>query len=41
LVCFVFGFSGVVVYAGSCGKAERPPETHHDCARFFEEAVRL
>jgi hypothetical protein len=22
-------------------KAERPPETHHDCARFFEEAVTL
>jgi hypothetical protein len=39
---FCFGFSGgSVVYAGSCGKAERPPETHHDCARYLKEAVRL
>jgi hypothetical protein len=33
---FCFGFSGVCVYAGSCGKAERQPETRHDCAVFFD-----
>jgi hypothetical protein len=39
---FCFGFSGVsVVCAGSCGKARRPPETHHDCSKYFKEAVRL
>src|SRR5439155_11015184 len=33
---FCFGFSGAsVVCAGSCGKAERPPETRHGCAVFL------
>src|SRR6266540_1185929 len=32
-----FGFSGAsVVCAGSCGKAERPPQTRHDCAVFLD-----
>jgi hypothetical protein len=35
MVCFLFWFSGLCCCAGSCGKAERPPETHHDCADFF------
>jgi hypothetical protein len=31
------GFSGAsVVCAGSFGKAERPSETRHDCAVFFD-----
>jgi RNA polymerase sigma factor (TIGR02999 family) len=35
-LCFVFWFfPACVVYAGSCGKAERPPETRHDCAVFL------
>jgi hypothetical protein len=35
-VWFLVGFSGAfVVYAGSCVKAERPPETRHDCAVFL------
>src|SRR4029077_16655910 len=34
-VCFCFGFSGVCVCAGSCGNAERPPETRHACAVFL------
>src|SRR5437867_5253790 len=33
---FCFGFPASVVCAGSCGKAERPPETRHDCAVFFK-----
>jgi hypothetical protein len=38
---FGFGFSGVfVVCAGSCVKAERPPETRHDCAVFLIAAGR-
>jgi hypothetical protein len=32
---FCFDFPASVVCAGSCGKAERPPETRHDCAVFF------
>jgi len=36
-VCFLFGFSGVFVCCvGSCAKAERPPQTRHDCAVFFD-----
>src|SRR5436190_19061746 len=36
---FCFGFSGVsVVCAGSSGKAERPPETRHDCGVFSKPA---
>jgi hypothetical protein len=34
LISFWF-FRRVYCCAGSCGKAERPPETHHDCADFF------
>jgi hypothetical protein len=34
-LCFVF-FGVFVVCARSCAKAERPPETHHDCAVFFD-----
>jgi hypothetical protein len=36
-VCFsVFGFSGAsVVCAGSSAKAERPPQTRHDCTVFL------
>jgi len=31
----VFGFSGLsVVFAGSCDKAENPPETRRGCAVF-------
>src|SRR5437870_740249 len=33
---FCFGFPASVVCAGSCGKAERPPETRHGCAVFFD-----
>jgi len=35
-VCFLFWFFGVCVCAGSCGNAERPPETRHDRAVFFD-----
>jgi len=36
-VYFLFGFFGAFfVCAGSSGKAERPPETRHDCAVFFD-----
>src|SRR6266567_1607971 len=35
-VAFCFGFSvSCFVCAGSCGKAERPAETRHDCAFFL------
>jgi hypothetical protein len=37
---FCCGFSGVCCYAGSCGKAEMPAETRHDCAFFLIGAVR-
>ena len=33
---FCFGFSGVCVCAGSCGNAERPPETRHGLRSFFD-----
>jgi len=36
-VYFLFGFFGAFfVCAGSSGKAERPPETRHDSAVFFD-----
>jgi hypothetical protein len=36
-VCFLFWFfPASVVYAGSCGKAERPPETRHTLGSFFD-----
>jgi hypothetical protein len=31
----VLVFPAFVVCAGSCAKAERPPETRHDCAVFL------
>ena len=31
---FGFGFSGLVVSAGSCVKAERPLKTRHDCTVY-------
>jgi hypothetical protein len=31
----VLVFPASVVCAGSCAKAERPPETRHDCAVFL------
>jgi predicted signal transduction protein with EAL and GGDEF domain len=34
-VWFLLVFPASVVYAGSFGKAERPPETRHDCAVFL------
>src|SRR6266496_6016045 len=40
----VLVFPASVVCAGSCGKAERPPETRHDCAVFlipFGRAVKI
>src|SRR5436190_4448824 len=34
---FYFGFGRRIhVYAGSCAKAGRPPQTRHDCAVFFD-----
>jgi hypothetical protein len=38
---FVLVFPASVVYAGSSGKAERPPETRHDCAIFFDRLRRV
>jgi hypothetical protein len=36
-VWFLFWFfPACVVCAGSCAKAESPPETRHDCASFFD-----
>src|SRR6266496_1998745 len=32
----VLVFPASVVYAGSIAKAERPPETRHDCAIFLD-----
>jgi hypothetical protein len=34
--CFLFWFFRRLCCAGSCGNAERPPETRHDCAVFFD-----